>query len=134
MLPIPFDKLPLNESSIGGSIKDGDKVWIWNRKWDRYLTACGSSLCNSENYRIFGKGGNPDPATGSGTWEIRSVNEPNMGGTIKDGDKIHVISQFESKSYLDVCFNPKCAEALYSTQTSASVNCATGTWEILLEL
>ena len=55
-----------------------------------------------------------------------------IGGSIKNGDKIHLINQFERKSYLDTYVGSK---GKYELQTSTSPNrdSGSGTWEIVLE-
>ena len=58
--------------------------------------------------------------------------ETSIGGLIKNGDKIHLINQYETKSYLDTNggYNGK-----YRVQTSTSPNrhSGSGTWEIVME-
>ena len=62
-------------------------------------------------------------------WEIRSANEPNVGGPIKYEDKIQLINIYGTKSYLDTCGG---SNGNYGLQTSTSSNrdSGSGTWEI----
>ena len=40
----------------------------------------------------------PNRSHGSGTWEIKIANATNIGQSIKDGDKIHLINQWKYQS------------------------------------
>ena len=53
-------------------------------------------------------------------------------GFVKNGDKIHLLNQFQTKSYLDTYVGLK---GKYELQTSTSPNrdSGSGTWEIVLE-
>ena len=64
-------------------------------------------------------------------WEIRSANEPNVGGPIKYEDKIQLINIAGTKSYLDTCGGSR-SSGIYGVQTSTSPNRdgESGTWEI----
>ena len=55
-----------------------------------------------------------------------------IGGFVQNGDKIHLINQFQTKSYLDTYVGFK---GKYEVQTSTSPNrdSGSGTWEIVLE-
>ena len=92
-----------------------------------YLDSFGGSDCNGQYGIQTSTNSNRD--TGSGTWEIRSASEPNIGGSIKYGDKIQLINQYGRKSYLDTCGG---SIGNYGLQTSLSPNRdrGSGTWEI----
>ena len=55
-----------------------------------------------------------------------------IGGFVKNGDKIHLLNQFGTKSYLDTYVG---LTGKYELQTSTSPNrdSGSGTWEIVLE-
>ena len=55
-----------------------------------------------------------------------------IGGFVKNGDKIHLLNQFQTKSYLDTYVG---LTGKYELQTSTSPNrdSGSGTWEIVLE-
>ena len=77
----------------------------------------------------------PDRNHGSGTWEIVSANETNIGESIIDGDKILLINQFyDFRTYLDVYKMSTC-DGQYDVQTSISPdrNHGSGIWEIVLK-
>ena len=93
-----------------------------------YLDSFGGSDCNGQ-YGIQTSTSSHRDA-GSGTWEIRSASESNIGGPIKYGDKIQLINQHGKKnSYLDTCGG---SNGNYGLQTSTSPNrdSGSGTWEI----
>ena len=92
-----------------------------------YLDSFGGSDCNGQYGIQTSTKSNRD--TGSGTWEIRSASKPNIGGSIKYGDKIQLINQYGRKSYLDTCGG---YDGNYGLQTSLSPNrqSGSGTWEI----
>ena len=61
-----------------------------------------------------------------------SLETTSTGGPIKYGDKIQLINQYGTKSYLDTCGHSSCSGGTYSVQTSTSPNrdSGSGTWEI----
>ena len=122
-----------SEPNIAGSIKYGDKIQLINQYGTKsYLDTCGHSSCSGGRYSVQ-TSTSPNRDHGSGTWEIKSASGINIGGLIKNGDKIHLINQyFIGKSYLDTCGN---SNGNYGVQTSTSPNRDTGsgTWEIVLE-
>ena len=73
-----------------------------------------------------------DRDSGTGTWQI--IPADGIGGPVKQGDKIHLLNQYGTKSYLDACGGSTCS-GQYFVQTSTSPNrdSGTGTWEIVLE-
>ena len=82
-----------------------------------------------------------DRDSGTGTWEIVSPTNHNYIGSVKDGDKIHLLNQYNkygTKSYLDTCGHSTCSpqpiSGMWSVQTSTSSDrdSGTGTWEIVL--
>ena len=118
-----------SEPNIGGSIKYGDKILLRNQYGTKsYLDTCGGS---KGNYGLQ-TSKSPNRDSGSGTWEIKSARGTSNGESIRNGDKIHLINQYETKSYLDAYggFNGK-----YSIQTTANRNLDPGSriWEIVLE-
>ena len=118
-----------SEPNIGGSIKYGDKILLRNQYGTKsYLDTCGGSR---GNYRLQ-TSKSPNRDSGSGTWQIKSASGTSNGESIRNGDKIHLINQYETKSYLDAYggFNGK-----YSIQTTANRNLDPGShiWEIVLE-
>ena len=118
-----------SEPNIGGSIKYGDKILLRNQYGTKsYLDTCGGS---KGNYRLQ-TSISPNRDSGSGTWEIKSARGTSIGESIRNGDKIHLINQYKTKSYLDAYggFNGK-----YSLQTTANRNLDPGSriWEIVLE-
>ena len=97
-----------------------------------YLDSLGGSDCNGQYGIQTSTKSNRD--TGSGTWEIRAAFPSNIGGSVKYGDKIQLINQYGTKSYLDTCGSTFCS-GKYALQTSTSHNrkSGSGTWEIVLE-
>ena len=108
------------------------KIHLINQfKKKLYLDSFDWSDCNGGQYGVqTSKSSNRD--TGSGTWEIRSASKPNIGGSIKYGDKIQLINQYGRKSYLDTCGG---SNGNYGVQTSTSPNRdgESGTWVIKAE-
>ena len=118
-----------SEPNIGGSIKYGDKILLRNQYGTKsYLDTCGGSR---GNFRLQ-TSKSPNRDSGSGTWQIKSASGTSNGESIRNGDKIHLINQYETKSYLDAYggFNGK-----YSLQTTANRNLdpKSRIWEIVLE-
>ena len=74
----------------------------------------------------------PDRDNGSGTWEISS--EKCIGGPVRNGDKIHLINQYETKSYLDTCSEVTIegCDGTYHLQTTTNPDrdSGSGTWKI----
>ena len=105
------------------------KIHLINQyKKKLYLDSSGGSDCNGQYGIQTSTNSNRD--TGSGTWEIRHLlSKPNIGGSIKYGDKIQLINQYGRKSYLDTCGG---YDGNYGLQTSLSPNrkSGSGTWEI----
>merc|ERR1711971_951400 len=59
-----------------------------------------------------------------------------IGGTIKYGDKVHLLNQYVgqgTKSYLDACGWSGCSSGVWAVQANTSPNrdSGTGTWEIV---
>ena len=69
-----------------------------------YLDACGYSTCSGQ-YAIQ-TSTSPDRDSGTGTWQIIPVDDTNMKGSIKYGDKVHLLNQYGTKSYLDAYDTP----------------------------
>ena len=98
-----------------------------------YLDTCGDETkvgCNGKYNVQTSLISNRD--NGSGTWEISS--EKCIGGPVRNGDKIHLINQYGTKSYLDTCskYSLEGCNGTYHLQTSKNPNRGdgTGTWEI----
>ena len=118
-----------SKPNIGGSIKYGDKIQLINQYGTKsYLDTCGGSR---GNFRLQ-TSKSPNRDSGSGTWQIKSASGTSIGESIRNGDKIHLINQFQTKSYLDTYVGFK---GKYEVQTSTSPNrdSGSGTWEIVLE-
>ena len=119
--------------NIVGFLRDGDKIHLLNQYGTKsYLDTCGLSTCPSGGVYDLQTSTSPNRDSGSGTWEIRSTY--GFGGPIKYGDKIHLINQYGSKSYLDTCGDGTLegCNGQYNLQTSLSPNRdnGSGTWEI----
>ena len=102
-----------------------DKIYLINQYGtESYLARKGYSTCSGKFAIETNK-----KASGDSLWEIRSANEPNVGGPIKYEDKIQLINIAGTKSYLDTCGGSK---GIYGVQTSTSPNrdSGSGTWEI----
>ena len=128
--------------NILGLLRDGDKIHLLNQYFDQddpksYLDTCSEYKINGCNgtYHVQTTR-SPNRDFGSGTWEIRSVN--GTGGPIRYGDKIHLINQYGTKSYLDTCVGIETIEGCkgkYGLQTTLSPDrdSGSGTWEISSE-
>ena len=122
--------------NILGLLRDGDKIHLLNQYGIKsYLDTCSLSTCPSGGVYDLQTTTSPNRDIGSGTWEIRSVN--GTGGPIRYGDKIHLINQYGTKSYLDTCVDETIegCKGKYSLQTSLSPDrdSGSGTWEISSE-
>ena len=91
------------------------KIYLINQYGTKsYLARNGHSTCSGK----FAIETNQKASVDS-RWEIRSANEPNVGGPIKYEDKIQLINIYGTKSYLDTCGGSK---GNYGLQTSTSPN------------
>ena len=123
-----------NESNIGGLVKYGDKIQLINQYGTKsYLDTCNPSTCSGGQYFVQ-TSTSPNRDSGSGTWEIKSATGTKIGESVRNGDKVHLINQYGTKSYLDTCGSTFCS-GKYALQTSTSPNrdSGSGTWEIVLE-
>ena len=101
-----------------------------------YLDACGSTTCSAGGKWAVQTSTSHDRDSGTGTWEIVSATGTNIGGSVKQGDKIHLINQYKTTSYLDTCGSTTCiAGGEWAVQTSKSSDrdSGSGTWEIVLQ-
>ena len=119
----------------GGPIRYGDKIYLLNQYGKRsYLDTCGSSTCEPSSNGVYNlqTSISPNRDVGSGTWEIISAN--GYDGPVSIGDKIHLLNQYGTQSYLDTCGSSTCpsSNGVYNLQTSTNPNRETGsgTWEI----
>ena len=114
----------------------GEKIHLINQYQygnKSYLDTCGMSSCSGQYFVQTSV--SPDRHSGSGTWEIKSATGTKIGKLVKNGDKIHLMNQHGTKSYLDTCGSSIYASEKYALQTSISHNrkSGSGTWEIVLE-
>ena len=123
--PILTGKQPIDQIlTCEQPINRFGKIYLINQyKTQSYLARSGDSTCSGKDAIETNK-----KASGDSLWWIRSANEPNVGGPIKYGDKIQLIS-YKYESYLDTCGGSK---GNYGLQTSTSPNrdSGSGTWEI----
>ena len=121
-------------NGTGGTIRYGDKIHLINQYGTKsYLDTCvDETIEGCKGKYSLQTSLSPDRDSGSGTWEISS--EKCIGGPVRNGDKIHLINQHGTKSYLDTCSKytiDKC-NGTFHVQTSKNPNRGdgTGTWEI----
>ena len=97
------------------------------------MDTCNLSTCSGQYFVQTSV--SPDRSgSGSGIWEIKSATGTKIGELVKNGDKIHLMNQHGTKSYLDTC-GSSLYGGKYALQTSTSHNrkSGSGTWEIVLE-